>query len=276
MTSASILRRLAALALTALVATPAAAAEESSADVSLMVLRENATGSTSAAQGYIDELVAAIAKTAGWGSAAGKYVTRRSAAETYIGEAKPQFGILSLSAYLALRTKHKLSVLGRADIQSGGGHQFFVISKNELSLDGCKAKTLGTNHSDTKFIDAVVSGDDFDLSDFEMQDTRRPVATLKAVIDGEVSCALIDDAQLVELQQMEGGLEIHPVWSSKTLPPMVVAAFPSAADAQRKSFSKALDTVCAGEGKKACGDTSIELSSAPADAFAEYEKAYGG
>ena len=70
MTSSSILRRLAAVALTALVATPAvAAAEEPAADVNLMVLRENATGSASAAQGYIDELVAAIAKTAGWGSA---------------------------------------------------------------------------------------------------------------------------------------------------------------------------------------------------------------
>ena len=50
---------------------------------------------------------------------------------------------------------------------------------------------------------------------------------------------------------------------------MVVAAFPTADDAQRKSFSKALDGVCAGEGKKACGDTSIELASAPASAFAE-------
>ena len=175
-----------------------------------------------------------------------------------------------------MRTKHDLKVLGKADIQSGGGHQFFVISKDELSLGGCKEKPLGTNHSDTKFIDAVVSGDDFDLSDFEVKDTRRPVATLKAVIDGDAACALIDDAQLMELQHLEGGLEIHPVWSSKTLPPMVVAAFPSADDAQRKSFTKALDTVCAGEGKKACSDTSIELASAPADAFGEYEKAYGG
>ena len=280
MTSTSLSRRFAAVCLTACVAAPSVAAaeepESSSASVNLMVLRENATGSASAAQGYIDDLVGAIAKTVGWDSAAGKYVTRRSTAERYIAETKPQFGILSLSAYLALRTKHKLAVLGKADIQSGGGHQFFVVSKNQLSLPGCKGKSLGTNHSDGTFIDAIVSGDDFDLGEFEVVDTRRPVKTLKSVIAGDVECALIDDAQLMELQHLDGGLEVHPVWSSESLPSMVVAAFPSADDKQRGGFTKALDTVCGGEGKAACEATSIKLESAGKDAFAEYEKAYGG
>ncbi|MGH1343264.1 MAG: hypothetical protein ACRBN8_17020 [Nannocystales bacterium] len=279
MTSSTLPRRFAALCLTALVATPAVAAaqEPAPADASIdfLVLRENATGSASAAQGYIDDLVAAIARTVGWDAASGKYVTRRSTAEKYVAEHKPHFGIISLSAYLALKAKYELSVLGKADIQSGGGHQFFVVSKNQVSLAGCKAKSLGTNHSDTTFIDKVVSGDDFDLSDFEVEDTRRPVKTLKSVISGDVECALIDDAQLMELQHLDGGLEIHPVWSSASLPPMVVVAFPGADAKARKGLTTALGSVCSGEGKAACEATSIQLETAGDGALAEYEKAYG-
>lgn len=280
MTFSTLPRRIAALCLTAVVATPAVAAAEEptsqDAGVNFLVLRENATGSASAAQGYIDDLVAAIARTVGWGKASGKYVTRRSTAEKFVADSKPQFGIISLSAYLALKAKYDLSVLGKADIQSGGGHQFFVVSKDELSLAGCKSKTLGTNHSDATFIDKVVSGDDFDLADFEVEDTRRPVKTLKSVISGDVACALIDDAQLMELQHLDGGLDIHPVWSSASLPPMVVVAFPSADAKARKGLTTALGSVCSGEGKSACEATSIKLETAGKSALAEYEKAYGG
>ncbi|MBV1860053.1 MAG: hypothetical protein KUG77_16690 [Nannocystaceae bacterium] len=279
MTSSTLPRRFAALILTALVATPAlAAAQEpapAKAGIDFLVLRENATGSASAAQGYIDDLVAAIARTAGWDNASGKYVTRRSTAEKYVAQSNPQFGIVSLSAYLALKAKYKLSVLGKADIQSGGGHQFFVVSKNQLSLAGCKTKSLGTNHSDATFIDKIVSGDDFDLSDFEVEDTRRPVKTLKSVIGGEVECALIDDAQLMELQHLDGGLGVHPVWSSVALPPMVVVAFPGADAGARKGLATALESVCEGEGKAACEATSIKLEIADGTALAEFEKAYG-
>lgn len=280
MTFSTLPRRFAALCLTAVVATPAVAAAEEPASedagINFLVLRENATGSASAAQGYIDDLVAAIARTVGWGKASGKYVTRRSTAEKFVAERKPQFGIISLSAYLALQGKYDLSVLGKADIQSGGGHQFFVVSKDELSLAGCKSKTLGTNHSDTTFIDKVVSGDDFDLSDFEVEDTRRPVKTLKSVISGDVACALIDDAQLMELQHLDGGLDIHPVWSSAALPPMVVVAFPNADSKARKGLTTALGSVCTKEGKAACDATSIKLVTAGKSALAEYEKAYNG
>ncbi len=279
MISSTLPRRFAALCLTAVVATPAlAAAQEpapAKAGINFLVLRENATGSASAAQGYIDDLVAAIARTVGWETASGKYITRRSTAQTYISEHKPQFGIISLSAYLALEGKYDLSVLGKADIQSGGGHQFFVVSKDQLSLAGCKAKSLGTNHSDATFIDKVVSGDDFDLSEFTVEDTRRPVKTLKSVIEGDVACALIDDAQLMELQHLDGGLEVHPVWSSAALPPMVVVAFPGADAQARKGLTSALSSVCAGEGKAACEATSIKLETAAETAVAEYKKAYG-
>ncbi len=278
MLTSLVARRLAAFALVASVAAPAAAHAEAPADdgVSFVVLRENATGSASAAQTYIDQLIEAIAKSVGWDNASGKYVTRRSAAERFIGETSPEFGIVSLSAYLALKSKHKFTALGMADIQNGGGHQFFVVSKEQVSLSACKGKTLGTNHGDATFIDKVVSGDDFDLADFKVEDTRRPVKTLKSVIEGDVDCAFIDDAQLMELQHLEGGLDVHPVWSSEALPPMVVVALPTAEASASKAFKASLNDLCTKEGKAACEATSMHLVSADDGTFAKYAKAYGG
>ncbi len=258
--------------------TPAAAAEDKVADaddgVSFVVLRENATGSASAAQRYIDQLIVAIAKTVGWPVASGKYHTRRSSAVTFIRDHKPHYGILSLSAYLALHEAEKLQAIGMADIKSGGGHQFFIVSKNHATLAGCKGATLGTNYGDATFVDKVVSGDDFDLSDFEVVDTRRPVKTLKEVVSGAVECAFIDDAQLMELQHLDGGLQVQAIWSSPSLPPMVVVAFPPADAEQTKKFKGSLDTLCAQEGKEACAATSITLEAADAGTFASYAKAY--
>ena len=125
------------------------------------------------------------------------------------------FGIMSLAAFLALRKQHGLSVIGQADVSAKGGRQYHLVSKSEGSLAGCKGKTLASNHLDDRpFVDGVVSGGEFKLSDFTLDETRRPVQTLKKVIDGEAACALIDDAQLAEMKGVSGGEALKSVWKS--------------------------------------------------------------
>src|SRR5690606_36674663 len=58
-------------------------------DVKVLVLKENGIGTASAAQAYVDKLIAAVAQQNGWTSAAGKYTTSRSAAEEWIKANKP-------------------------------------------------------------------------------------------------------------------------------------------------------------------------------------------
>jgi hypothetical protein len=250
-------------------------AESSAAeDVQMIVLRENGVGSASTAQKYIDGLMQSFARVNGWSSATGKYHTRRQSAEAFIAEAKPSYGFLSLGAYLALRDKYKFEAVGQASI-SGGGEQYYVISKTAKTLDDCKGQTLTSNHAgDARFVDNVVFAGAAKLSDFELEEARRPLQPLKQITRDEAVCALVDDAQLKELGGMDGAESVKPVWFSKKLPSVVVVAFPGA---DTKSFTANLGKVCQGEGKSACSKAGIKsLKKAPKGAFKQLHKAYDG
>lgn len=274
---------LAALALaigTAPLADDAHAAVETappSADtVHVLVLRENGAGSRATAQRYIDEVMQSVARVNGWSNAVGAYQTSRRAAQGWIKAHDPHYGILSLTAFLALRGEYHLSAIGQAEVKGGGGEQYYLVSKTAKDLADCKGQSLATNHAeDEAFIDRVVA-EGFSLSDFQVVKTRRPLQTIKKVLRDEATCALIDDAQMSDLGNIEGGEALKPVWFSAKLPPMVVVAFGSAPKAEAKAFKKNLSKVCRGEGKAACGKAGIEsLSAVDAKAYAGVVDAYG-
>jgi hypothetical protein len=245
--------------------------------VALLVVREHGVGSAAQAQGYLDRLVRAAAQQNGWAAAEGKYFTERGAAEGWITSRKPHFGILSLAAYLALRGKHGLAVIGKARIDGAGGGQYHLVSKTAKDLAGCRGQTVASDHTDdVRFVEKVVAGGAFRLGDFTLVPTKRPVQTLKAVVRGEAVCALVDDAQVAELARLEGGGDVKSVWKSAVLPPMVVVAFPSASAEVQRGFRAKLAQLCTGEGKSACADTGIRTLEPASDA--DYRKvvaAYG-
>lgn len=246
--------------------------------VNVLILEEHGVGSSSTAQEYVDKLIAHVATQNGWSSAAGKYLTSRSLAKQWIGANDPHYGIMSLAAFLDLRGNSKLEVIGSATVSGGGGRQYFVVSASEGTLAGCKGKTLGTDHGDdVRFIDKVVGRSDFSLSDFSVEDTRRPMKTVKAAARGEVACALIDDAQKASLAKVEGGAGLSVVWSSRELPPMAVVAFPAAPSAEKKAFEAKLSKVCSGDGASACKEVGLRSLSAASDAdYAAVIADYGG
>lgn len=260
-----------AVALTA--ATPSHAGDGT---VHVLVLKEHGVGGAAQAQPFIDKLLTVVAGLNGWTAGAGKYVTKREAAEEYIHGSDPHFGILSLAAFLSLGPKHKLEVIGQAEVAQAGGREYHIISKTQADLAGCKGKTLATDHADDpRFIEKVVSGGKFVLGDFTLVATTRPVQTLKKVTSGEAECALIDDAQFAELGKIEGGAAVKSVWKSATLPPMVVVAFPAAPAAERKAFQDSMGKICKGEGKDVCKDAGITaFKSAKADDYAAVTGAY--
>jgi len=246
--------------------------------VNIVILRENGVGSAAQAQRYVDELVSRAGEVNNWAKTSGKYTTQRAQAESYIASAKPQFGILSLGGFLALRASNNLQVVGQADVRAAGGQRYFMVSASASDLGGCKGKTLASNHlGDTKLIEGVVAAGAFKLADFKVEKTRRPVQTLKKAIAGEAVCALIDDAQKADLGSVDGGDKLKVVWTSAKMPPMVVVAFGSAKSATRQRFRGNLAKVCNGEGKSTCGQAGIRLLKSASNAnYRAAIKAYGG
>jgi hypothetical protein len=252
-------------------------AQADSAVVWILVVKEHGVGSPTAVQPYLDRFVAIAAERNGWDDAKGQYYNNRSAAETFIQTHHPHYGIFSLPAFLALQAKYKLEVIGQVAVSLAGGRRYYLISKSAADLGGCKGRVMASDHAgDARFIERVVAGRKFTLADFTVEETQRPLQTIKKVLNGEAACALVDDAQLAELPHLEGADGLHAVWQSDELPPMVVSAFPAASADERKRFQENLAKLCEDEARSSCAEVGIvSLKVATASAYAAVIAAYG-
>jgi len=244
---------LAGLACCALLSTAAAAPARS-----FVVLREHGVGTASRAQPYLDELLRAVAEQNHWPKATGRYFSERTPALAFVREQKPDFGILSLSAYLALKETLSPSVIGEVTAAQAGGRQYFLVSKQAQAVAGCVGHRLATTFAaDAKFIDRVVADGAFRLADFKLVPAQRPLEPLKQVIRDEADCALIDDAQLAATGHIERGRELRTAWRSAELPSMAVVAFPRTDAAAVKDLKQSLAGLCE-KAKQACASVGID------------------
>ncbi len=254
-----------------------ASADGAGDSVGVLVLKEHGVSSPTLVQPHLDRFVALAARLNGWAGAIGQYHARRASAEAFIETAKPHYGILSLPAFLAFRKKYHLDVIGQVSASLAGGGRYSIISRTAPDLGGCKGKVLATDHADdARFIDRVVSGGQFRLSDFTIERTQRPLQTIRAITRGSAVCALVDEMQLEQLAHIEGADGIQPVWHSAPLPQMVVVAFPFAPADERQRFQSKLAEVCGNDGQTACGEVGIQsLHAANAADYAKIVAAYG-
>jgi hypothetical protein len=257
----------------------AAAAGSARADepIRIFVLREHGVTAVALAQPYLDRFVALAAAQNGWRTAQGTYLTTRQAAEEAIRRDHPHYAILSLPSFLALRKAHRFEVIGRVEVSLSGGRRYAVISRTANDIAGCKGKALATDHADdARFVERVVARGQFALADFQLSATRRPLQTTRQVLDGQATCALVDDAQLAELAHLPGAEGVHPVWQSADLPQMVVVALPDAPAAEREAFQQNLPDLCAAEGRAICAEVGIVALAPAADRdYADAVTAYG-
>lgn len=226
---------------------------------SFVVLREYGVGTASRAQPFLDELLRVVAEQNHWSKATGRYFSERGSALAFIREEKPEFGILSLPAYLALNDTVSPSVLGEVSAPQAGGRRYFLVSKQASALQECVGHRLATTFAgDAKFVERIVAEGAFRLADFTLVAAQRPLEPLKQVIRDEADCALIDDAQLAAASHIERGGELKTAWKSAQLPGMAVVAFPRSDAAATKSFKQSLAGLCV-KAKQACASVGIDL-----------------
>lgn len=252
-------------------------AADDGGSVRILVVKEHGVGSPTLAQPYLDRFVATAAKHNKWTDAKGQYYVTRAAAEDFIVTQKPHYGILSLAAFLDFRARFNLEVIGKVDVSLGGGQQYFLISTVSSDLVGCRGKKVASDHlTDPRFINTVVFHGDFELADFTLVPTQRPLQTIKELLSGKADCALIDDVQLADLAKLSGAAHVKTAWTSGKMPPMVVVAFPNALTAERREFQNNFGKVCDGDTKPACAEVGISaLDMASAADYAAVVAAYG-
>jgi hypothetical protein len=70
-------------------------------------------------------------------------------------------------------------------------------------------------------------------------------------------CSLIQPSVAPDTVAALGRYKRRTVWKSAELPPMVVAAFPAAPEAERSRFQEHLTNLCDNEGQSACAEVGI-------------------
>jgi hypothetical protein len=247
-------------------------------EIAILVLKEHGVGSSALAQPYVDRFTSLTAQQNGWAGARGQYLNSRSAVRPFVEANDPHYGMFSLAAFLALREAYQLEVIGRVASTLAGGQQYFIVSRAARDLTGCKGRTLASDHTDdARFVEQVVARRQFRLVDFQVLHNLRPLQSIRQVLSGAADCALIDDAQLAELEHLEGAGDVRVVWKSEPLPPMAVVAFPAAPAAERRAFQASLRGLCREEPAEAvCKEVGIQsLDSAGASDYAEVVSLYG-
>jgi hypothetical protein len=234
--------------------------------VGIVFVREKGVGSVAQAQPYVDKLGTLIAPKMRWSGAKLSYFTTRDGALKNIRDEKPRYAFLSLRTFLALRREQRLEVIGRIE-EAAGGNRYHIVGRTVQTLEACKGKTLVSHHADdVRFIDTIVFGDAAKLSDFKLVAASRPIQAIKKVSGNEAECALIDDGQLGNLLRVDGAGGIRAVWSSATLPSLIVAAFPSAPAADRKRFMEVLSALAETEGQETYKELDFKVVRTASDA----------
>jgi hypothetical protein len=238
-------------------------------------------GGQSAAQPYIDQFMRYAEQALGWpaNSAQGSFADKAAAAEAYIAQQKPGFGIFDLEVFLALHKKYDLIPIASVKIAGLENAHLSVVVKDPKykKLADLKGKTIVSNYLDNpKFLSRVAFAKD--AFDFEKDATLQPTASslkgLKAVRDGTAEATIVDDGQLANMKGIDPGL--HAIATSSALPPTPAVSFGKQPDADK--FAKMVLGMCGtANGGNVCKALRIEKFMPPEkaaydDAVRRYEK----
>lgn len=212
-------------------------------------------GSADQAKPYLDTFFRELEKSLGWptGGASGEFLEDAKAAETYIAEKHPGFGMIAPSMYLELACKKEpvepiATLVGLRE--TGAAGRFHLVAKDPAlkDLKSVEGKRLASNHLENqRFVSRVVFDGAIDITKyFQLRTASSPLKPLKEVDRGEADVALIDDAQLAHMKSLPFGQSLHVLFSSEPLPPFPVVAFTKAVKpAERDKVRDALLGFCA-------------------------------
>jgi hypothetical protein len=111
------------------------------------VIKEQGVGSAAQAQPFVDKLVAAAGKANGWFATGASTRPPARPPRPYIHGATRTSGSCRSAPSSALRGKHQLEVMGKAEVTTAGGREYHIVSKTQADLAGCKGKPLASNHA---------------------------------------------------------------------------------------------------------------------------------
>lgn len=235
------------------------------------------------AQPYIDGFGGYLAKKLGWpdGTWEVKFENRRQDGNKALREWAPSFAALALGIFLEQESAQKLVplVLARVNGKTTNKYYVLVAKGSAKTLADLRGKTLsGSTLDDSAFLSKVIFAGKLDAAThFKLEQTKRPLRSIRKVSKGQLDAALVDDVQFQSLKGLPLFADLEVIFESADVPNLgMVYVKGRAADGDVKKFADALVGMCADdEGKKMCETFAVEgFELVPAGALDGVRKLY--
>ncbi|MDX2021597.1 MAG: hypothetical protein SF187_15240 [Deltaproteobacteria bacterium] len=237
-------------------AAPALAAPKKATPRKLVIIDPELAVTGEKTQGFIDAFVARLETVAGWkpGSLSGKGFLSVEAAAEYLKTQRPAFALLASHAFVVLRQKQKLLVLGHAgvwDPKKLAYRGLALVNSNVGALPHQQpGMRLATDIKDMQWLNVLFDGLLKPETHFQFVPAKNENEAVAAVREKRADMALVWGEHLDRYKddlRSEGG-KLRVAFNSAPLPPLaLVAMTKNTTVADTKTLAKAVAEVCKGK-----------------------------
>lgn len=197
-------------------------------NLDFVVIQPGQPGTTEDAQPVMDALASYLAQQLGDGAVvAGRYFNRSEAADAYLAEHAPVWGIVSLGYYLAHREQRCMTPL--ASTRPGGEDsdvwRLLVAGQGAATWDALQGTVSGTMLYEPAVAARLMFDGAVETLPFELQGTSRPLRAVRAVLRGKAAGVLLDAPQYRAMQALPAVATLRVLATSAPLPNAAVVVF---------------------------------------------------
>src|SRR5262245_61086261 len=186
-----------------------------------IIVQPGYPGSTTEAEAFVTDLLAAIGKGGGPGDLQGEYHNDAEEALKAIREKKPQLGIVSLGFYLAHKEDLRLEPL----LASRPHERFYLAGKQGavVPLKDLAGKTVaGTPFQEPEFVSRILFGPE--VSKWKVEATRSSTKAIRDASRGKVAAVLLTEREKRALGNLTAGQELEVYHQTDELPTAILVS----------------------------------------------------
>jgi ABC-type phosphate/phosphonate transport system substrate-binding protein len=227
-------------------------------------------GTPSQAQPYIEKVLRHLEGKLGWeaGSMKGAYLPDGAKAGTRLKGDRPGIALVGPSVYAANHGALDMTVIAKV-VAGGRGQQTYsvVTAKSGPSdLSGLAGQRVsGAVVHDAKYVYNVVLDKQVPSGSLTLKTQKRPLSSLRDVVRGKAAAAIVDQAVIDHLGELEFAADLQVIYTSKPVPPPA-AVLIGEGKAHKAQLKQVLVGMCATpDGKELCKTLTIDSIEAASD-----------
>ena len=223
------------------------------------VCQDRGPGSTKQAAPTIETFLNHMARSMGEEGSAfqGAYLNRRAACDAHATAQSSVFAVLDADTLLAHESDWKVQPIAHLGTAKQTTWHVLVREGTWSAPSDLSGKSIiSTAPGGARFVSNLVFDGALEASSLKLKGTAKPLKALRNVARGKAEAAIVDQAAVAALAELELPVKLKVIAKSAPLPGLTLATIQAgdkvAPPELVKSLKGALGKLCEGDGKKLC------------------------